>query len=214
MNPGVDRYLTEGCGRCALGGTPACKVNFWPEELVRLRKILLDSGLNETIKWGMPCYTWSATDGPGKEKNIVMLAAFKEYCSLSFFKGSLLKDDNNILSKPGENSQAARLIKFKGVAEIIKLERILASYIQEAIEVEKAGRKVKFKDISGHEVPAELEKKLKAMPALNSAFNALTPGRQRGYLLYFSAPKQSSTREARIEKCVPLILSGKGLHDR
>ncbi len=206
MNPKVDDYLIEGCGRCPLGGTPDCKVHNWQEELNLLRSIVLDCGLTEEVKWGVPCYTC-------QKKNIVLVSAFKEYCALSFFKGVLLKDTSRILQKPGENSQSARLIRFQNVQKIIEMESILKTYIAEAVEVEKAGLKASFK-INPEPIPEELQNKLDEIPALKKAFEALTPGRQRGYILYFSAPKQSKTRVSRIEKCMSRILEGKGMHDK
>lgn len=207
MNPKVDNYLTDGCGRCPLGGTLNCKVNSWPKELEILRKILLDGGLTEEVKWGQPCYTF-------QNGNIVLMSAFKEYCALNFFKGALLKDPNGILVKPGENTQAGRQIRFTNVQEIVKLEPILKAYVYEAIEVGKTGLKVDFKEKTALVFPEELQKKLDENPALKTAFNALTPGRQRAYNLYFSAPKQSKTRESRVEKYMQQILKGKGLNDR
>tara|TARA_R110001592_G_scaffold40582_8_gene133146 strand:- start:3574 stop:4203 length:630 start_codon:yes stop_codon:yes gene_type:complete len=206
MNPQVDQYLLEGCGRCPLGGTPQCKVNNWPKELKRLRMIALDCGLTEELKWGVPCYTF-------QNSNIAIVSAFKEYASLSFFKGALLQDPNGILEKPGENTQSARLIKFTDLRQIMDMEPTLKAYIFEAIEVEKAGLQVDFKKDS-EPIPEELSKKFNELPDLKSAFEALTPGRQRGYLLYFSQPKQSKTRASRIEKHIVQILEGKGIHDR
>lgn len=206
MNPQVDHYLAEGCGRCPLGGTPNCKVHNWPEELKALRTIVLDCGLQEELKWGVPVYTF-------QKKNIVVVAALKEYCSLSFFKGSLLSDTSNILSQPGENTQSARLIRFTNVKEIVKLKSILKAYIFEAMEIEKAGLKVAFKKAEDYSIPEEFQNKLKLMPALKKAFDALTPGRQKSYLLHFSQAKQTKTREARIEKCIPQILKGKGFNE-
>ncbi len=206
MNPKIDKYLTEGCGRCPLGGTSGCKVHKWPEELKKLRSIVLDCGLNEELKWGVPCYTY-------QNENILIVSAFKEFCAISFFKGSLLSDTNRILVKPGENSQAARYIKFTHFQEIIEKESILKAYIFEAIEVERAGLKVKFKK-NPEPIPDELTQKLDEDPFFKTAFEELTPGRQRGYILYFSQPKQSKTRITRIEKCVPKILNGEGLHDK
>jgi uncharacterized protein YdeI (YjbR/CyaY-like superfamily) len=206
MNPKIDNYLTEGCGRCPLGGTPDCKVHQWTEELKKLRTIVLNCGLTEELKWGVPCYTL-------QNKNVVLVTAFKEFCALSFFKGSLLSDANRILEKPGENSQATRLIKFTSVQEIVELETVLKAYVLEAIEVEKAGLKVDFKK-NPEPIPEELQQKLDEDPFFKTAFEALTPGRQRGYILHFSQPKQSKTRVARIEKCIPKILNGEGLHDQ
>ncbi len=206
MNPKVDQYLIEGCGRCPLGGTPECKVNSWREELKQLRRIVLDCGLTEEVKWGVPCYTY-------KGSNVLMVSAFKGFSALSFFKGSLLQDDKGLLDKPGENSQAVRLFRFTDSRTIIENESIIKAYIYEAIEVEKAGLKVNFKK-NPEPIPEELQLKLDEDPALNAAFGALTPGRQRGYILYFSAPKQSKTRVSRIEKYIPRIFEGKGFRDR
>jgi len=203
----IDTYLLEGCGRCPLGGTPQCKVNTWREELEFLRRIVLECGLIEEMKWGVPCYTH-------KNKNVLLVSAFKEFCSLSFFKGALLKDEHGILKKPGENSQAARIIKFTSPHQVAGLEAILKAYIYEAVEIEKAGLKVKMKKSSEFNIPQEFKDKLNQSPSLEAAFKALTPGRQRGYLLHFSQPKQSKTRVSRIEKCIPKIMEGKGFHDR
>lgn len=207
MNQEVDHYLSEGCGRCPLVGTPQCKVNNWREELEHLRRIVLDCGLTEEVKWRVPCYTHH-------KRNILIMSAFKEYCALSFFKGALLRDEHGILDKPGENTQAARLVRFTSVREIMVLEPVLKAYIYEAIEVEKAGLKVDFKEKTELVFPEEFQKKLDEDPALKTAFEALTPGRQRAYNLYFSAPKQSKTREARVGKCVEQIFNGKGLNDQ
>lgn len=206
MTPNVDSYLLVGCGRCALGGTPACKVNTWNSELKLLRSILFECGLNEEIKWGVPCYTF-------QKKNILILAAFKEHCSLSFFKGALLEDFDSLLQKPGENTQAARLIKFTHTKEIEDKVDVLKAYIFGAIELEKAGHKVKFTKNTELHLPSELQNKFIENPDLKLAFETLTLGRQRGYILHFSQPKQSKTREARIEKCIPQILSRKGLNE-
>lgn len=206
MNPQVDQYLAEGCGRCPLGGTPDCKVHPWQKELMQLRRIALDCGLTEELKWGVPCYTF-------QNKNIVIVSAFKDYASLSFFKGVLLQDAENLMVTPGENSQSARLIKFTDVEEILKLEPTLKAYIYEMIEVEKAGLKVEFKK-QPEPIPEEFRQVLDTDVELRAAFEALTPGRQRGYVLHFSQPKQSKTRQSRIEKCIPKILDGLGFHDR
>jgi uncharacterized protein YdeI (YjbR/CyaY-like superfamily) len=203
MNPKVDLYLADGCGRCALYATPQCKVIPWQKELAALRAIVLDCGLTEELKWGVPCYTFQ--DG-----NIAIVSAFKAYCSVSFFKGVLLQDTHGILVQQGEHSQSARLIKFTHIREIIAQESIIKTYIYEAIEVEKAGLKVEFKK-NPEPIPEEFQRKLDEIPALKTAFEALTPGRQRGYILYFSQPKQAKSREARVEKCVARIMEGKGL---
>lgn len=205
MNKNPDTYFTDGCGRCSLGGTPDCKVHSWTEELKKLRAILLASGLNEESKWGFPCYT---SDG----KNVILLGAFKEYCAVGFIKGALLKDTKKLLVTPGENTQTVRQLRFTNARDVVKMEPILRAYISEAIEVEKSGVKVTVKK-KPEPIPEELQRKLDEMPKLKVAFEALTPGRQRGYILYFSGAKQSETRAARVEKCVPQILAGKGFYD-
>ncbi|MBI1306990.1 MAG: hypothetical protein GC181_10350 [Bacteroidetes bacterium] len=203
QNPGVDLYLQQGCMRCPFGGTLQCKVHNWPEELNLLRSILLESALTEEIKWGVPCYTFD-------NKNILILSAFKEYCSLSFFKGVLLHDPENLLDKPGENTQSARLIKFTSTDQIVKSQTQIEQFIQEAIDNEISGKQVEFPQKHNLEYPDEFVRKLEEDPFLKAAFESLTPGRKRGYILHFSQPKQSKTRESRIEKCVEKILSGKG----
>ncbi len=192
MNPKVDRYLS--------------RTKKWREETAKLRKISLDCGLTEELKWGKPCYTF-------QQSNVVIIQGFKEYCALLFCKGALLKDAFGILIRQTENVQAARQTRFANVQEIDKREAVLKAYIQEAIEAEKAGLKVNYKQTSQFKIPAEFQRKLDEIPALKTAFAALTPGRQRGYLLYFSGAKQSKTREARVEKCRQQILKGKGLDD-
>src|SRR5437016_14214862 len=182
------------------------KAKKWQKELAKLRMIILDCGLTEELKWGQPCYTF-------QKSNIVLIHGFKEYCALLFFKGGLLNDANGILIQQTENVQAARQIRFTNVREIVKMKPILKAYIYEAIEVEKAGLKVNLKRTSEFKVPEEFQKKLDELPALKTAFDALTPGRQRAYILHFSTPKQSKTRESRVGKCMQQILSGKGLND-
>lgn len=206
MNPLIDLYLQDGCGRCKLYQTPDCKVHTWHHELVRLREIVLSSGLTEEFKWKQPCYTYN-------NANLVMVTAFKECCVISFFKGVLLKDDKKVLSFAGENSQSAKWIKFTNVNDINKLEKTIRAYIKEAIDVEKAGTKVTLKKVTDYAVPEELESIFRKDSKFRRAFNALTPGRQRGYLLHFSQPKQSATRISRIEKCIPKIFEGKGFFD-
>jgi uncharacterized protein YdeI (YjbR/CyaY-like superfamily) len=191
MNPQVDEYLR--------------KAKKWQEEMEKLRMIILDCQLTEELRWGKPCYTF-------QKSNIVIIQGFKEYCALMFCKGALLSDPNGILKKPGENTQAARQIRFANVREIVGMAPILKAYIYEAIEAEKAGLKVDFKK-NPEPIPEELQNKLDEIPALKTAFDALTPGRQRAYILYFSAPKQSKTRGSRVEKCMRQILNGKGLND-
>jgi uncharacterized protein YdeI (YjbR/CyaY-like superfamily) len=193
MNPKVDFFFG--------------KAEKWQKELEKLRTIVLDCGLTEELKWGVPCYTF-------QKSNIVLIHGFKEYCALAFFKGALLKDADGLLIQQTKNVQAARQIRFTSVREIVKMKPILKAYIHEAIEVEKAGLKVDYKRTSEFTVTREFQNKLDKSPELKTAFKALTPGRQRGYLLYFSAPKQSKTRESRVEKYIPRILKGKGLNDR
>ena len=178
----------------------------WREESQELRTIILGCGLGEELKWGKPCYTLG-------KSNIVVIQGFKEYCALLFFKGALLKDARGILIKQTENVQAGRQIRFTSVEQIVKMRPMLKAYINEAIEVEKAGLKVKFKKTSEFKIPEEFQNKCDEIPALKAAFAALTPGRQRAYLLYFSGAKQSKTRQSRIEKWLPQILKGKGLDD-
>jgi len=192
MNPKVDGFLR--------------KTKKWRKEFEKLRTIVLDCDLNEELKWGNPCYSLEG-------KNIVLIHGFKEYCALLFFKGALLKDPEKILIIQTENVQASRQIRFTDFREIAAMESTLKAYIREAIEVEKVGLKVNFKKTSEFAVPEEFQMKLDEIPALKTAFAALTPGRQRGYLLHFSAPKQSKTRTSRVEKCTNQILKGKGLLD-
>ena len=192
MNPKVDAYLS--------------RAKKWREEFEKLRMIVLDCQLTEELKWGCACYTY-------QKKNIVLIHGFNEYCALLFFKGALLKDANGLLIQQTENVQAGRQIRFTNVREIVKMKTILKTYISEAIAVERAGSKVHFKKTTEFTVPEEFQNKLDKTAALKAAFNALTPGRQRAYILYFSAPKQSKTRESRVEKCMQQILSGKGLDD-
>jgi uncharacterized protein YdeI (YjbR/CyaY-like superfamily) len=174
---------------------------------VALRLIILDCQLTEELKWGVPCYTF-------QKRNIVLVHGFKEYCAILFIKGALLKDAKGILIQQTENVQAARQIRFTNVREIVKMEPILKAYIHEAIEVEKAGLKVNYKKASEFIIPEEFQNKLDEIPALKTAFDVLTPGRQRAYIFYFSQPKQSKTRESRVEKCMQKILNGKGLNDQ
>ncbi len=206
MNKSADNFFINGCGRCSLGGTPACKIHLWEQELDLLRQLILDSGLTEECKWGFPCYTYQS-------KNVVMLTAFKAYCGISFFKGSLLKDDANLLRKPGPNAHVARLFKFTSVHEIVQIEEAIRNYLKEAIDIEKSGKKTPPREAT-ESIPEELEQQFEEDPIFREAFEALTPGRQRGYLIHFSQPKQSKTRTSRIEKSVPFILKGIGLNDQ
>jgi uncharacterized protein YdeI (YjbR/CyaY-like superfamily) len=182
------------------------KAKDWQDEFSQLRALILDCGLTEEVKWGAPCYTFESS-------NIVLIHGFKEYCAILFFKGALLNDPKGILIQQTKNVQAARQIRFTNVREIDKLKTILKAYIREAIEVEKAGLKVTLKKTSDFTIPKEFQRKLDENPTLKASFDALTPGRQRAYLVYFSAPKQSKTRESRVEKYVQQILKGKGLND-
>ena len=192
MNPKVDFFFS--------------KAKKWQEEFEKLRTLILGCGLTEELRWGKPCYTF-------QKSNVVLIHGFKEYCALLFFKGALLKDVKGVLIQQTENVQAARQVRFTNVQEILKLESTLKAYIKEAIGVEKAGLKVTYKKMSEFAIPEEFQNKLDENRALKTAFKALTPGRQRAYLLYFSAAKQSKTREARVEKCMLQILKGKGLND-
>jgi len=192
LNPKVDAFLN--------------REKKWRKEFERLRKIILDCDLTEELKWGQPCY---ALEG----SNIVLMHGFKEYCALLFMKGALLKDAKGILIQQTAHVQAARQIRFKSLQEIVGLEKTLKAYIHEAVGVEKAGLKVKLKSAADFAMPDEFKDQLKKNPALKTAFNALTPGRQKGYLLYFSSAKQAKTREDRVEKCAPQIMKGKGLDD-
>jgi len=193
MNPKVDFYFSEG--------------RKWQREFETLRAIVLSCGLTEELKWGCPCYT-------SQGKNIVLIHGFNEYCALLFFKGALLHDTHSILIQQTRNVQAARQIRFTNVREIVKMKTILKAYIHEAVQVEKAGLKVKYRKTAEFEVPPEFQKKMDELPALKTAFRALTPGRQRAYLFYFSQPKQPKTRESRVEKYLHEILKGRGLNDR
>lgn len=192
MNPKVDFYFT--------------KAKQWQDEYIKLRNIVLDSGLTEELKWGVPCYTYNGT-------NVVLIHGFKEYCALLFHKGVLLKDTKKLLIQQTENVQSARQMRFTNIRQIIDLEPVIKAYIQEAVEVEKAGLKVEMKETKEFKMPDEFKQVLDANPKLKKAFEALTPGRQRGYLLYFSSAKQAKTRQARIEKYMQPILDGKGLDD-
>lgn len=192
MNPKVDAFLS--------------KAKNWQEEMELLRTIILDCGLEEDLKWGKPCYAFQNT-------NLAIIQPFKEYCALLFFNGALLNDTNNILVKPGENTQAGRQIRFTSLQELKKLKSTLKAYLYESIEVQKAGLKLVLKPSADYPIPDEFQNKLNTMPALKKAFFALTPGRQRAYLMHFAAAKQSKTREARIESYLQRILSGKGIAD-
>lgn len=191
-NPKVDFYFNDA--------------KKWQKEQRKLRDIVLSCKLAEELKWGVPCYTF-------QESNIVLIHAFKEYCALLFFKGALLKDASGILIQQTKNVQAARQARFTHVQEIVEQKAVLKAYIEEAMAIEQTGLKVDFKKTNEFDMPEEFRNSLKKNPALKKAFTALTPGRQRAYLLHFAGPKQPKTRESRIEKCTPQILRGKGLND-
>lgn len=205
LNPQVNKYLLDGCMRCKYGGTPQCKVNNWREELEMLRQIVLETGLTEEIKWGAPVYTH-------KGKNIVSVGALKESANIGFFKGVLLTDKHKILQQQG-NLQSDRIIKFTNVKDIEKVKDILKEYVLEAIEIEESGKKVEFKK-NPEPIPDELLEAFEQDPAFKQAFYALTAGRQRGYIIHFSQPKQSQTRIGRIEKYKEQIFNGIGLNDK
>lgn len=205
MNPAVDKYLIDGCMRCKFGATPQCKVLNWVEELVILRRIVLETGLTEELKWGVPVYTH-------KGKNIVLINALKDSANISFFKGVLLADTHKILQQQG-NVQSDRLLRFTNPEAIIGLAEVLKAYIFEAISIEEAGLKVDFKK-NPEPIPDELIHVFDADPAFKEAFFTLTPGRQRGYIIHFSQPKQSETRYGRIEKCKDKIFKGIGMNDK
>lgn len=192
MNPQVDRYLA--------------KATKWKAEMEKLRAIMLDTPLTEELKWGKPCYSFNGG-------NVVIIQAFKDTCALLFCKGALLNDPRAILQKPGENTQSARRILFTDIKEITRLAKVIKAYVLAAIDVEQAGLEVEYRKSTDLVFPEEFQQRLKADPALKKAFTALTPGRQRGYHMHFSSAKQPKTRESRIDKCVPLILAGKGLQD-
>jgi len=192
MNSYVDAYLS--------------RLGKWGKETAILRNIILGCGLTEEMKWGKPCYTF-------RKKNVVIIQGFKDYCAIMFFKGALLQDPERILNKISENTQAARQVRFMNTAQITRIENILRSYIFEAVELEKNGKKVKMKNTSDFVMPEEFQHKLEEIPVLKNAFESLTPGRQRAYIYYFSQAKQSNTRRTRVEKHVPHIIKGKGLND-
>jgi len=204
-NPKVEQYLIDGCGRCSFYKTPRCKVNDWHEVLIGLRKIVGETELTEELKWSVPTYTYNGA-------NVLILSAFRDYTSISFLKGILLNDFKNLLHSPGENSQAVRLFKFTSTAQARELADDVKAYIQEAINLEIAGRKVEFKS-ENPEFPPELVLRFDEDPQLKLAFESLTPGKQRGYLLFFNGAKQSTTRATRIEKYGSLIMQGKGMND-
>lgn len=206
LNSQIDTYLAEGCGRCDKWRTPACRVHAFPAVLQHLRQQLLAAGLTEELKWSQPCYTHAG-------KNILIMSAFKDYAFVSFFQGALLSDPAGVLVQPGENSQAARQLRFTSVQAVIDLKETLAAYVQEAMAISRSGRQVDFKK-SPEPLPEELLAHFERQPDFQAAFEALTPGRQRGYLLHFAAAKQPQTRSNRISKAMPRIFAGKGLNER
>ncbi|MDN3647489.1 YdeI/OmpD-associated family protein [Reinekea marina] len=201
----IEEYFTIGCGRCEKGSTPDCKVHTWAQELAMLRQIALSAGLVEELKWSQPCYTYQGT-------NIVIVSAFKQHAIMTFFKGSLLKDPENILHKPGPNSESGRVAKFTSVDDIKKYKNVLAGYIQEGIELVRAGKKVE-KNTEKYVMPEELLVALESDPEFFEAFEQLTPGRQRSYFLHVSSAKQSKTRSTRALKIKPKVISGLGFNE-
>ncbi|WP_197687455.1 DUF1801 domain-containing protein [Vibrio sp. qd031] len=203
----VEQFLESGCGRCELGNTPQCKVNSWQDELSELRSIIRSSGLTEEIKWHCPCYTF---DG----KNILMLSALKSAATVSFFKGALINDPEKLLEKPGENSEHARYLKVTSIDSVKSVSDSLKSFIEQAIKISQSGQKIPTKVVSRDDYPVELLALFERDSDYSAAFGALTPGRQRGYLLHFNGAKQSKTRESRILKCRDKVVAGKGWNER
>jgi uncharacterized protein YdeI (YjbR/CyaY-like superfamily) len=204
-NPQIDQFLLEGCMRCSLGATPACKVLLWTDILEFLRQLILETELQEERKWGVPTYSLNG-------KNVVMLGVFKDSCVLSFIKGQLLPDPKGLLVLPGPNSREGRILRFTKLNQATLLENEIRYFLQEVFQVERSGKKA-APSSSPQKLPDELLEKFAEHPGLESAFLALTPGRQRGYLIHFSGAKQSPTRLSRIEKCIPKIFAGKGMMD-
>jgi uncharacterized protein YdeI (YjbR/CyaY-like superfamily) len=205
LNPKVDAYLIDGCGRCKYYATPQCKVHTWVHILQELRQLALESDLVEEYKWSQPVYTYN-------DKNVIIVTAFKEYCCISFLKGVLLKDEAKLLVKQGENQQSGRLLKFTNIKEVTKNKKIIKAYIKEAIEIEKSGGKVTFEK-NPEPMPEELINKLNELPSLKNAFYSLTPGKQRSHIIYISQPKSSKSRADRVDKCIEKIMRGEGFHD-
>ncbi|MBK9583245.1 MAG: DUF1801 domain-containing protein [Saprospiraceae bacterium] len=205
LNPKVDLFIADGCGRCDYYATDKCKVRSWQMELQHLRQIMLETGLVEDVKWGVPVYTH-------QDKNIVIVSALKDCVTFGFFKGVLLSDPKKILEQQGPSVQSARIIRFTAVDQIINLTDTIKEYVKEAVVIEESGVKVEFKkDLEP--IPDELNDMFEDLPALRDAFYALTPGKQRGYIIHFSQPKQSASRISRIEKCIDKIMNGEGFHD-
>ena len=205
LNPKVDLFIADGCGRCDYYATDKCKVRSWQMELQHLRQIMLETGLEEEVKWGVPVYTHQG-------KNIIIVSALKDCVTFGFFKGVLLSDPKKILEQQGPSVQSARIIRFTAVDQIINLTDTIKEYVKEAVVIEESGVKVEFKkDLEP--IPDELNDMFEGLPALRDAFYALTPGKQRGYIIHFSQPKQSASRINRIEKCIDKIMNGEGFHD-
>ncbi len=205
-SPLVDLFFIDGCGRCKLYKTAACKVHTWKLELQALRQIALNSGLTEELKWKQPCYTING-------KNIIIISAFKESCIIGFMKGVLMKDTERILEMPGENSNSSKFIRFKNIDRIIELENTITEYIKEAIEIEQSGVKIISKKVEDYPIPEELNQEFKSDIAFKNAFYSLTPGRQKAYLIYYSSAKQSDTKISRIQKTKEAIFNGKGMNE-
>lgn len=206
MNRSAELFFIDGCGRCSLGGTPQCKVNLWNEELQILREIILSTNLKEECKWGMPCYTY-------KNKNVLILCAFKQYCGIGFFKGSLIHDTEKILTTAGENANASRIIKVTKQTAILDMSDAIVDLIEKAIEIEKGGLKIEPKLVSDLNIPEELKSEFEQDPEYKIAFYKLSPGKQKGYLYFFNGAKQSKTRQSRILSSKSKVFLGKGIHD-
>ena len=207
-NPDVSPYFEQGCGRCNLHGTPDCRVHLWPDALAELRLIALESGLKEERKWGVPCYVNE------KGKNVALLGAFKAHCLISFFQGALLDDPDSVLESPGSNSQSTRQMRFTTAEQVQAAKPVLVRFLQQAIANEAAGKKAELKTPAAYDIPEEFQQALDHDAALAAAFEQLTPGRRRAYLMHFTQPKKSETRQARIDKAREDILNGIGLNDR
>lgn len=205
-SPLVDLFFIDGCGRCKLYKTAACKVHTWKLELQVLRQIALNSGLTEELKWKQPCYTING-------KNIIIISAFKESCIIGFMKGALMKDTKGILEMPGENSNSSRFIRFTNIERVLELQETILDYIKEAIEIEKSGKKIISKKVEEYPIPDELIKEFESDIVFKNAFYSLTPGRQKSYLIFYSAAKQSATRTSRILKSKDAIFNGKGMNE-
>lgn len=206
MNQAVDEYLIKGCGRCPRGGTPACSVVRWRGILQEMRRIMLDTGLTEERKWGVPCYT---ADG----KNVILIGSFLDYVVISFLKGGLMSDPHNVLQKSGPNSHIGRIIRFTDIEALLNMESVIHEYVREAVEVERKGLTLEREAVP-ESVPDELQRFFEDDPSFEAAFYALTPGRQRGYLIHIGQAKGSETRIRRIEKHIDRIFAGLGMHDR